>query len=111
MKRIIVLAAVAMCMTGCKSEKYDICDTWIHSPQTGWGVGFSLNDDGTAKAINLGVMLFDTWDRESDNLIIQGVNVVSGIGLEFTDTLQIDMLTADSLIVSSGSKVFRLGRM
>ena len=98
-------------MAGCKSEKYDICGIWIHSPQTGWGVGVSLNDDGTAKAINLGDMLFDTWERESDNLIIKGVNVVSGIGLEFTDTLQIDMLTADSLIVSSGSKVFRLGRM
>lgn len=111
MKRIIVLAAVAICMAGCKSEKYDICGTWIHSPQTGWGVGFSLNEDGTAKSVNLGPMLFDTWKREGDKLIINGRNVVNGIGLEFVDTLKIDKLTADSLVVSSGGTEFRLGRM
>lgn len=64
--------------------------------------GFELKEGGEARSINMATLLYDRWTCEGGRLILTGESMGNGEMCPFTDTLRIESLTADSLIVNRG---------
>lgn len=71
--------------------------------------GMKLDEGGVASSINMATLIYKSWqstgnnkDENTDYLILSGKSVGNGITIDFTDTLKINKLTADSLIVTNG---------
>lgn len=72
--------------------------------------GMLLAADGKASSIDMATLLYESWSREADRLILSGKSLGNGQTISFSDTLRIDRLTADSLILSAGEAVWRYAR-
>jgi len=64
--------------------------------------GVSLERDGRASSINMATLRYDKWEREGDNLILFGESIGNGQTISFIDTLSIEKLTADELVLKKG---------
>ena len=64
--------------------------------------GVSLEKDGKASSINMATLRYDNWEREGDNLILFGKSIGNGQTISFIDTLSIEKLTADELVLKKG---------
>ena len=73
--------------------------------------GFTLNQDGTAQSINMATLSIDEWNLEGMCLQLNYKSIGNGMTIEGTDTLQIEKINADSLVLSqNGTIAWRLGR-
>lgn len=102
MKKTIPLAALliaAACGQSPKTEKESLTGSWIEvmpsNPQIIQGV--TLNTDGTASSIGMATLLYESWEKNDDCIILNGKSVGNGQTITFSDTLEIISLTADSL--------------
>lgn len=104
MKKIGIAAAVICCsLSACKQEP-NLTGTWLEpipgmEDQT---QGFTLEDDGTAASVNMATLQYTTWAKEGDQLILSGNSIGNGETFPFTDTLTIEKLTEDSLVLQKG---------
>ena len=62
--------------------------------------GFELKQDGTASSINMATLAFQQWNLENGELLLKSQSIGNGQTIEGTDTLRIDKLNADSLVLS-----------
>lgn len=72
--------------------------------------GISLEKDGKASSINMATLSFDSWEKKGDMLILSGKSIGNGVTVEFTDTLTIENLTADSLCLRNGGMAINYHR-
>ena len=73
--------------------------------------GFTLNQNGTARSINMATMVMKSWSLENRTLLLQYQSIGNNQTIEGTDTLNIVKLNADSLVLSkNGYIVWRLKR-
>lgn len=61
--------------------------------------GISLKEKGIAESINMATLQYENWDRIGGLLFLKGKSIGNGQTIDFTDTLLIKGLTADSLTV------------
>ena len=95
----LAVAAVFFLFASC-AHKSPV-GTWVQ-PSVGKGgaeSGFALYKDGTASAINMHYVLFDTWKVEGDLLIINGRNT-GARPTSFSDTLRIVKVSKENLVLS-----------
>lgn len=97
------------------SPYYYIQGTWTEpNPiDTAAVQGFRLNADGTAASIGMETLLFENWNlADTKTLILSGKSVGNRMTIPMADTLAVDRLDADSLVLSSGAGevMWRLGR-
>ncbi|MDE5944542.1 MAG: lipocalin family protein [Rikenella sp.] len=75
--------------------------------------GFRLHPDGTAESIGMETLVFQGWSLADDRtLVLTGESIGNGRTIPVADTLTIERLDADSLVLSdgTGTAVWRLGR-
>jgi hypothetical protein len=73
--------------------------------------GFTLNQNGTARSINMATLVMKSWSLENRTLLLQYQSIGNNQTIEGTDTLNIVKLNADSLVLSkNGYIVWRLKR-
>ena len=60
-----------------------------------------------ASSINMATLQYETWESKDGKLILTGKSIGNHRTLSFTDTLMIEKLTQDSLILSKGDYVLR----
>jgi|GEM_PF-5662323 uncharacterized lipoprotein NlpE involved in copper resistance len=72
--------------------------------------GVSLKEDGTAESINMATLRYEQWDRTDNILFLKGKSIGNGQTIDFTDTLLIKGLTADSLTVIRDGVEIRYAR-
>lgn len=72
--------------------------------------GMKLEKGGAASSINMATLVYESWKTTEKNesaaenhLILKGKSIGNGVTGDFTDTLKIDKLTADTLIISKGN--------
>lgn len=61
--------------------------------------GFVLEADGKASSVNMATLSYKAWQQEGAFLILSGKSVGNHQVLPFSDTLHIEKLTQDSLIL------------
>ena len=105
MKKVLFISALALSfsLVSCTSP---LVGTWVQ-PETSFTQeqGFVLYKDGTADDINVDYVQYESWKKNGDYLILNGKNVGS-VKREFSDTLKIEKVDDNELILSqSGEKV------
>lgn len=104
MKKGLFITALSLMLglgfTAC-NNKAPITGTWIDPAEENsvFGeTGFTLEKDGTATSINAGYVEYTTWEKVGDQLILHG-NYNGTNPHPFTDTVWIDELTEDHLVL------------
>lgn len=99
MKKVLLFSALALSfmMISCSDP---LVGTWVQ-PKTSYSdeQGFVLEKNGKASSVNMDFMTVNSWEKKGDFLIIKGENTGSVKG-EFSDTLIIEELTEDKLVLS-----------
>ena len=65
--------------------------------------GFQLNEDGTVASINMATLQYEAWECKDDTLLLSGKSIGNGQTIDFTDTLTISALSADSMTLTRGN--------
>ncbi len=83
---------------------------WVESTSD-YHQGFELRAGGAAHGIGMSTVSVSQWELpDSDHLWMMGVILGSGENTVFEDTLEIEKLTADSLVLREGDYMMRLLR-
>lgn len=72
--------------------------------------GFTLRANGNASSINMKSLLYEKWEHKNNLLILSGKSIGNHQTLSFTDTLTIEKLTQDSLILKKGKLILRYAK-
>lgn len=114
MKRTFFAMALALPLVGCTSAEAPITGSWVEPLTLGGNnsvQGFKLNEDGTASSINMSTLVWKSWARSGNDLIMTGESIGNGASFEFSDTMRIDKLNRDSLLlIGRGGNVMGFGR-
>ncbi len=64
--------------------------------------GFELKKGGEASSINMATLRYKSWEQSGQSLILSGKSIGNGVSASFSDTLTIERVTADSLVLKRG---------
>lgn len=67
--------------------------------------GFTLEANGSASSINMATLKYEKWKKEGNLLLLSGISIGNHQSISFTDTLTVEQLTQDSLILKKGELV------
>lgn len=86
-------------MAACNHPKIE--GSWLEPVpgMPGMEQGFILEGGGKASSINMATLQYNTWKKEGDKLILSGQSLGNRQTIPFSDTLIIEELTTDRLIV------------
>ncbi|WP_299578389.1 lipocalin family protein [uncultured Sunxiuqinia sp.] len=100
----ILAAAVLLLLSACSNPKDQLIGSWTQSipGQEPKVQGFELKEDGKASSINMSTLQYKSWSNTDTQLILSGKSIGNGVSFDFTDTLLIQKITADSLILKRG---------
>ena len=106
MKTLLLAATVLIiAMTACneKKSKVTIIGSWIMpiDRQPGKMQGIRLDEDGEASSINMATLVYKYWEQQGDELYLTVKSIGNGVEIEGIDTLKIEKLTTDSLVLNS----------
>ena len=106
MKTLLLAATVLIiAMTACneKKSKVTIIGSWIMpiDGQPGKMQGIRLDEDGEASSINMATLVYKYWEQQGDELYLTVKSIGNGVEIEGIDTLNIEKLTTDSLVLNS----------
>ncbi|MGM9688189.1 MAG: lipocalin family protein [Alloprevotella sp.] len=99
------LTALTSCGTASKPE-VSIVGSWTEPvpgmPQM--AQGFTLADGGKAESVNMATLLYEHWTQQGDTLCLSGKSIGNQQTIDFTDTLLVKRLTADTLVLQRGEQ-------
>lgn len=72
--------------------------------------GFSLKANGKASSINMATLQYEKWEQKDNLLILSATSMGNHQTLSFTDTLKIEKLTKDSLILRKGELILKYSK-
>ncbi len=72
--------------------------------------GFSLQEGGKASSINMATMQYRAWEQKDGLLILSGESIGNGMTVHFSDTLTIEKITQDSLVLKKKTLTLRYSR-
>ena len=107
MKFILCLltASLACVSYSTKYTEQELVGLWIEPipGMPGKVQGIALEQGGTAHSINMATLAYESWQCFGDELILTGESIGNGTKGRFTDTLKIETVSADSLILMRGN--------
>lgn len=106
MKKLIWGAAVlAIALAACGGQKKadSIVGSWVMpiEGQAGQVQGIKMEENGGASSINMATLVYKSWKQQGDNLYLTVKSIGNGMEIEGIDSLKIEKLTADSLVLTS----------
>ena len=111
MKKSMILAVasciLASCHTATQRQENEFVGNWLEvMPANSQFVqGVTLNADGTASSIGMATLKYESWSQKDGKLVLTGKSIGNGQTIDFTDTLEIVELTADSMKLGKGGNV------
>lgn len=99
----VLAAIIAACSGGGTKGPATVVGSWVMpiNGQPGQMQGIRLEPNGEASSINMHTLVYKEWEQHGDYLYLTVKSIGNGIEIEGVDTLKIDKLTNDSLILSS----------
>lgn len=112
MKRLRDLTAVLgmVALTACNNASIE--GSWVEPVpgMPGMQQGFVLDGDGSASSINMATLKYEAWKKVGNRLLLSGTSIGNHQNISFTDTLTIEKLTQDSLILKRGELLLKYAR-
>lgn len=105
-KQIISMAVMAVVFAACgggTKTPVTVVGSWVMpiNGQPGEVQGIKLEENGEASSINMHTLIYKEWEQQGNQLYLTVKSIGNGIEIEGVDTLKIDKLTPDSLVLSS----------
>lgn len=97
--KCVCAVVAAICLTACNTTTIE--GAWVE-PVPGMESmvqGVRLDKGGAAHSINMATLRYERWAKEGNKLILTGKSIGNHQTLPFTDTLTIEQLTADELLL------------
>ena len=106
MKTLLLAATVLITAITARNEKKSkvtIIGSWIMpvEGQPGKMQGIRLGEDGEASSINMATLVYKYWEQQGDELYLTEKSIGNSVEIEGIDTLKIEKLTTDSLVLNS----------
>ena len=105
MKKFLLAAVLVIAAAACSEKKggESIIGSWVMpiEGQPGKMQGIKLEEGGEASSINMATLVYKYWEQQGDNLYLTVKSIGNGIEIEGVDTLKIEKLTGDSLVLNS----------
>lgn len=103
MKNTLAAVLLTLAVCGCSAAKQDLIGTWVEPipSMPGHTQGFSLQDGGKASSVNMATLVYDGWEVQDGNLILNGKSIGNGQTISFTETMKIDKLNENELVLSN----------
>lgn len=102
-KAFLFLAAAftfASCHTNARYSEQELVGLWVEPiPGMNKVQGVALKEGGKAHSINMATLLYEHWECNGNELLLTGKSVGNHQTIAFTDTLKIEKVSADSLIL------------
>lgn len=105
-KALLFLAAAfafVSCQTNAKYSEPELVGLWVEPiPGMDKVQGVALKEGGEAHSINMATLLYEHWECNGNELLLTGKSIGNHQTIDFTDTLKIEKVSADSLILMRG---------
>ena len=72
--------------------------------------GITLENGGKATSINMATLQYESWEKNGDKLVLSGKSIGNHQTISFSDTLQIEELTTENLVLKKGDLVIKYQR-
>lgn len=72
--------------------------------------GIEIVRNGVATSINSATLLYETWRRDGNLVILTGKSIGNGQTIDFSDSLVIQKLDADSLVLAGNQYFLRFAK-
>lgn len=110
-KNLFLCAAAVALLTACANNEKDIAGTWMQpSGLPGIEQGFTLEEGGKAASVNMATLQYEAWRLQGSSLILTGKSIGNGQTIAFADTMEIELLTQDSLKLKRGTLTLAFAR-
>lgn len=110
MKKLLGMAAALVLMVSW--QKNSIEGSWVQ-PIPGMEnemQGIKLEKGGKASSINMHTLLYASWKKEGDKLVLEGESIGNGQTVKFQDEYTILKLNDRELILGAGDAEFNYSR-
>lgn len=95
--------ALVSCHTTVEYTEQELVGMWVEPiPGMNNVQGVALQEGGEAHSINMATLLYEHWECNGNELLLTGKSVGNHQTISFTDTLKIEKVSADSLILMRG---------
>lgn len=104
MKNIYVILISAFLFSSCGGGNGKLVGSWVQPipGQENSMQGIKLDKDGKASSINMHTLLYETWEKKGDMLLLTGKSMGNGQIITFTDSLKIESVSKDALKLKMG---------
>lgn len=107
MRKVLLFLTAAFafvsCHTSTKYTEQELVGLWVEPiPGMNNVQGVALKEGGEAHSINMATLLYEHWECNGNELLLSGKSVGNHQTIAFTDTLKIEKVSADSLILMRG---------
>ena len=111
-KKMLGVVMLLGILTACGGNSMSVVGAWVEPVpgMEGKVQGVKIEEGGNASSINMATLVYESWKQKGDQLILTGKSIGNGQTIEFTDTLEIIMLSADSLILVNGEIEFHYAK-
>lgn len=111
-KKMLGVVMLLGILTACGGNSMSVVGTWVEPVpgMAGKVQGVKIEEGGNASSINMATLVYESWKQKGDQLILTGKSIGNGQTIEFTDTLEIIKLSADSLILDNGEIEFHYAK-
>jgi len=89
-----------------KPEEHPLAHVWRFEKKTANDTlrGYKLNENGTGEVLNNPQLQLERWEKRGDKLLFKGIKFTKKEAIHFTDTMNIEKLNHDSLVLSMMDK-------
>lgn len=107
MRKVLLFIAAAVvfvsCHTNTRYSEQELVGLWVEPiPGMNNVQGVALEEGGEVHSINMATLLYEHWECNGSELLLTGKSVGNHQTIAFTDTLKIEKVSADSLILMKG---------
>lgn len=102
MKKILIFVIVIFLLS-CQKNVSSVIGDWVQPIPGQNGVqGMHLKEGGVASSIGMQTLLYESWWQKKNKLVLRGRSLGNGMNIPFIDTLVIQKVTPDTLILKRG---------
>lgn len=102
-KKMFAATMLLGVLAACGGNSMSVVGEWIEPipGMEGQIQGIKMEEGGSASSVNMATLVYESWKQEGNQLILTGKSIGNGQTIEFTDTMAIKKLTADSLVLDN----------
>ncbi|WP_455673690.1 lipocalin family protein [Phocaeicola sp.] len=102
-KKMLVAILLMGLLNACGNNSASIVGVWVEPVPNmeNQMQGIKIEEGGVASSVNMSTLVYESWKQEGDKLFVTGKSIGNRQTIEFSDTMEIKKLTADSLVLNN----------